>query len=988
MKLKRITKALIVIAMASASLASAAAAELTAVSNKPANNTFIKGEVPQFTFTGIGLPSDKPIALDIHVVDEFDKTVEKKSIKLTTDQNGIASNTYTAPASRYGFYKINASFSDGTTVAELGSKPAGFVTYCVVMDPSERREIAQKDAFFFTMGWSMSGDTTNYLGGHWNLTGADFYKWRGNEPKYSGQFAETRAKYKAEGKPYRQSIYSFTTGTGENRKPWKTYEFVWLFNTPDWAIEKGSYSYTAGIMTPDGEKAWVRYCRDAAAAYAEDHPDETEHLYQITWEPHYPWGFKGTEEQLIRIYELAYPALHEVDPKAVVVGPTGSHFHNDWHESLLKKGLGKYLDGFAIHPYCDLPGERNNLIPLIRQLKEIIRRECGRDLPLYGTEQGGISTEEYGFALGQAQCVIREHLIMLGEGYKTNLAFLTHDYSKEAPYGYYYNTGDIKHAFMTKRIQPKPAAPAYAALTSLFDGYKTAGAIEWFGKTTLGYSYEIGDDVRLALWDFGDEPREITIPVGREQVRVSDWMGNIKTVLTAGGFLKLTLGKEPWYILDVSPKLWGSHAERPLTTDSASVTAFPGTKTSVRGKISAPANHPLDAMLTFTPDAALGLAEVKRQVNIAAGGSSEFDFDVEVANTIKTSGYSAILSLVTKDGHILAGAGSSINVSAPLQIGNIVPAFSADGKSKQIHMIMNDHQGNGIHGTITGNLSGIPESDRTMEFSITPGQSAPVVFDFGAVDTMPQQTVSVDLKIATNTGFKTEESQRINFMAAPYEKNPIRSAADLSGWNTIPALTLAGREYILRSPQFYEGEHDLSATMRYAWDEKNLYYCCVVTDDAFMQEYTDWNTWDGDCIQLDFDLDPFMKESHSGNTLADKENARRFTQISLALTKSGVQAYRTLPCARKGLATGLIADTDIALAITRNENEKQTIYQVAIPWTTLGADRAPECIGIAAEVNDRDEPTPKPRTDVKGLCLFQIHKTANHGVLSLCPPVK
>ncbi|MFA7174269.1 MAG: hypothetical protein WC340_12835 [Kiritimatiellia bacterium] len=35
--------------------------------------------------------------------------------------------------------------------------------------------------------------------------------------------------------------------------------------------------------------------------------------YQITVEPEISWGFKGTVDDLLRIYQIAYPALHEAD---------------------------------------------------------------------------------------------------------------------------------------------------------------------------------------------------------------------------------------------------------------------------------------------------------------------------------------------------------------------------------------------------------------------------------------------------------------------------------------------------------------------------------------------------------------------------------------------------------------------------------------------------------------------------------------------------
>ncbi len=78
----------------------------------------------------------------------------------------------------------------------------------------------------------------------------------------------------------------------------------------------------------------------------------------------------------------------------------------------------------------------------------------------------------------------------------------------------------------------------------------------------------------------------------------------------------------------------------------------------------------------------------------------------------------------------------------------------------------------------------------------------------------------------------------------------------------------------------------------------------------------------------------------------------------------------------------MIEGKDLTLSIRRNT--PVVVYEIAIPWRTLGADKPPTHLGVAVEVNDRDEPTGARRTkDVKGLCLFELHKPAKHGVLCI-----
>ena len=117
--------------------------------------------------------------------------------------------------------------------------------------------------------------------------------------------------------------------------------------------------------------------------------------------------------------------------------------------------------------------------------------------------------------------------------------------------------------------------------------------------------------------------------------------------------------------------------------------------------------------------------------------------------------------------------------------------------------------------------------------------------------------------------------------------------------------------------------------------------------------------------------------------MADESAVRkRYTQIDLALTSKGPEAYRTISFDAKKHPLNAIDPKDISLSIVRKGDF--TIYEAAIPWTVLGTEAgfSGSHMGIGVEVNDRDLPK-KDQSDVCGLFLFQTHKPANLGVLCL-----
>ncbi|MEW5308227.1 MAG: hypothetical protein WDW38_000202 [Sanguina aurantia] len=94
--------------------------------------------------------------------------------------------------------------------------------------------------------------------------------------------------------------------------------------TPLPIIESTANFLTAALTegSPAGVTWWANFVRQAAQAFVDFHPDTRydERIYQITWEPR----FKGTFEQITRIYQIAYPLIHAIDPKAIVAGPSAS----------------------------------------------------------------------------------------------------------------------------------------------------------------------------------------------------------------------------------------------------------------------------------------------------------------------------------------------------------------------------------------------------------------------------------------------------------------------------------------------------------------------------------------------------------------------------------------------------------------------------------------------------------------------------------------
>ncbi|MEW5308226.1 MAG: hypothetical protein WDW38_000201 [Sanguina aurantia] len=136
--------------------------------------------------------------------------------------------------------------------------------------------------------------------------------------------------------------------------------------------------------------------------------------------------------------------------------------------------------------------------------------------------------------LGQAQGLIRENLILMGEGFKLGVSFYGSDYvtgSEQGYYGLYYNLDPYHGWYHPDTVGPKPSAAAYAAMTYLLEGHHGVQPVTGLGSTAIGYAYA--------------RPGSSVV--------VYDWMGNGTPVQTKNGVLTVDLSKDPVYVTGVSP---------------------------------------------------------------------------------------------------------------------------------------------------------------------------------------------------------------------------------------------------------------------------------------------------------------------------------------------------------------------------------------------------------------------------------------------------
>jgi len=94
--------------------------------NRPNNSTFALGETVELTFNVSGLPPSEATVLALNVVDEFGHAMASLTVPISASATGDASATSTVPASKLGYYRVNAAMADGTSLTTLARDRRAF----------------------------------------------------------------------------------------------------------------------------------------------------------------------------------------------------------------------------------------------------------------------------------------------------------------------------------------------------------------------------------------------------------------------------------------------------------------------------------------------------------------------------------------------------------------------------------------------------------------------------------------------------------------------------------------------------------------------------------------------------------------------------------------------------------------------------------------------------------------------------------------------
>ncbi len=681
-------------------------------------------------------------------------------------------------------------------------------------------------------------------------------------------------------------------------------------------------SYYDNGSTPhsdDGRQGFANYSREVVRHFDQVEWAEVYNEFNIQFGDQGNGPADSRPDYYFKLLKKTYETVKAEKPGLTIVGAGTSGIPTGWLEELFRLGGLNYMDAVSVHPYR-YPGNPETLAKDLADLEELIKRyNNGQPKPIWITELGW-PTQQDGRGVSesvQAEYIVRSHVVSLASGVEKVYWYDfmndgTSTTNGEHNFGIVRNAGDD----LGKNV-PKPAYVSYATMTRQLAG-KSFVKAESICEDVYGYLFDgTGGPVRV-LWS--TKPMQVKIKTN-SPIAITDMMGRTDTYSPLNGYVYLSLSGSPVYVQGKVSQI------------------SEGGKFVLTGKTSAPGTPVRLELTVDNTEPPRGRIQAELQVegsvypiDVMPHGTKKIPFEVEGRDTPQTR---TVTAYVVRNGQKVARLTADVAVADPVQA-KVKHVRNGDEDALRVSV------SNALDDAIT--LTDIQwqiggQSDTFAANVEIPGGTADSA-DLPVPELPAGQTYPVSLTLNFEGYSQIAYEGKLAVVAEedlkPFARHTIEVDGSLDDLTGVPSVDLAAEGEVKMNG--YGGTEDLSGQIWGAWDSENLYLTVKVHDDVFSQTSRGESIWQGDGIQ--FGVSPGLP-GESGE----------WYEYGLALTPEGPEVYRWI--AAPGMTIGTVDNAH--LAVTRDEDAKETLYELALPWEELEPALAEDgIIGFSILVNDND----------------------------------
>ncbi|HCE44517.1 MAG TPA: hypothetical protein DET40_13300 [Lentisphaeria bacterium] len=699
----------------------------------------------------------------------------------------------------------------------------------------------------------------------------------------------------------------------------------WVVMSRACNVERGKLEYTDKSLR-EGMKEFLESFADKGIGYV-----------CIGNEPH-----GGIEQVKLNVaaYKAIYEAIKAFDKDIPAISTAVEP-----NENYFKEGYQNYLDIYDFHVY----GSYETIRKTIREYKELMKK-YNAVKPIYSTE---IGLNSQGMPrLAVASDLVKKVASFFAEG-GGKISWFGINYpdpkgGARGTFGDAHNVFDCKYSL----YNPKLDAIAYYNMVNAICVKKFAQEKKYDGDVFAFLFKDDDNNCLQVLWKDKDRA-DIMLPLpGVASAKIIYIDGSSSELVPENSGITVTVSHETVLLLykQDKPALADKLGAPSLSLASPASTIVKGGSATLALKLEKIAADSLKAEVPASWAAKFADASGST-VNCVLGAPRDTE---------------------AREGRIILSSGKSVEITVPVKISSRVSATVSPMPSKD--------KGNGIVSLSLRNNGSAKETvswkmEVRSEFPMKDGKyDMGAVIASGAVLSSPsegQETLEkgaekkIDLvlgKIEPFTLYRIKttlkdsegniiEQERLVSGFVPVRKTDKAPALDgkmdEGVWGRAESTKVIDKNnYCLfkkiDKSNEWDNPEDLSADVRFLWDDKNLYIGIKVTDDVMSFVNEDGAIWNQDGLQMM--IDPYR----------DSDSKPGKYEYGAAIGKKGPQMW-CYSVADQDIKLGEVKDMKFAI-VADEKNSKVLNYEIAIPWSHLAPFKpgAGKDLGLSVMINEDD----------------------------------
>ncbi len=722
-----------------------------------------------------------------------------------------------------------------------------------------------------------------------------------------------------------KGVYTFTPSPDDYMKKLKDNDLKLLlvaaFNNP-------FYDNNGTPYTDAGRKGLAEFAKAYVGQYKEQ-------LIGVNVYNEFNGGFgqrgnspaNSQSDYYFKLMKEMFNTVNAAHPEIPVVGIVSGGVDLNWIEGVFK-GVGegedknaglKYLDAMSVQTYMD-PNAPDEVFAKLEGLKTLVKQYNDDELvPIWVTEFGSPTHQSTKGVdeKTQANYLPRGFVIGLGLGVERMSWYdfmndgLTVDYN-EHNFGLVRHKNDPMGAYT-----PKPAYASYAAMSRQLAG-ATFEEIEQFNDSIKSNLFvKNGEELRV-VWAL--ENTEAVIATQNE-LEITDFMGNTEIYTPHNGKVYMTMTGEPFYI---KGEISGIKKDSTFAID--------GELTAIGDA------HSLVVSMKNETDSTLSiLAKVNENTYPITAKQGEEEAITLTVNEIREGFRLLTIHLLDKAGNQIGKLQHKVETGVPHKVTVRPTMEQVEDKYKQTLNIVIENFRKESELAVQrivwriGDQSG----EEIIHDAVLPGNKQDFSISLRSIEFGGDHPASVRVEFDGQKPYVYEG----NFSFNPIYRGTIHVNDELGAEfeDLTPSIDLSQGKGILLSG--HSGKIELNGQAWLHYDQDNLYLSARIEDNVHSAQAAGANIWGNDSIQ--FALSPGIPGESLG-----------WYEYGISDTPEGPQIYRWTTMG--GLPAGLVHNGKVA--VSRDEQQKLTIYKLALPWSELipiGAGRQ-EVMSFSLLVNEND----------------------------------